>query len=210
MDRISIPKGKRKTQNPCPGCFLHLDRCLCSEVPKISILTKLTLIIHAQELKRTTNTGMLAAKALANSEVMVRGRIGEPLDLNELLKLPYQHLLLYPSAEATELDQNFVKPSGLPVNLIVPDGNWRQASKIHYRHKELAHVPRVFIKDPIQDANKLRFEATPNGMSTLKAIAYAMGALESLAVQQELLQLYELKLQRTIEGRGKIFHPAAQ
>ncbi|MEK6628299.1 MAG: tRNA-uridine aminocarboxypropyltransferase [Bdellovibrionota bacterium] len=196
------PKGQRKTQNPCEVCFLHKNLCICEFIPKLNLKTKLTLIIHARELKRTTNTGMLAVKALTNSEVFVRGKIDAPLDLTSQLTPDYRHVLFYPSDEAVELNEVFVRKSLLPINLIVPDGNWRQASKVHHRHSELKDLPRVMIKAPNIETQFLRAETTEFGMATLQAIAYAFGFTEGEEVKAELLKLYKLKLSRTLQGRG--------
>ena len=41
----------------------------------------------------------------------------------------------------------------------------------------------------------------PEGMATLQAIAYALGVIEGSSVQNELLKLYHLKLEKTLLGR---------
>lgn len=196
------PKGKRKTQDPCEICFLHRRLCICEFIPSLDLKTKLSLVVHAKELKRTTNTGSLAVRALKNSEIFVRGRINQPLNLTNLIQTEYRHVLFYPCDEAVELTESFVTESSLPINLIVPDGNWRQASKVHYRHTELQHLPRVMIKTANTSTTHLRAETTEFGMATLQAIAYAFGFFESLYVENKLLQLYNLKLERTLQGRG--------
>lgn len=167
-------------------------------------------MVHAKELKRTTNTGRLALQALRNSEMHVRGEGKERLDLSEILDPVYQPLLLYPSDDAVELDADFVASLKRPVLLIVPDGNWRQASKVHHRHRELAQVQRVCLKRNIADEKtkaaqkKLRAESTADGMATLEAIAHALWWLEGEAVGASLQQLYEQKLTQTLLGRGTL------
>lgn len=162
-------------------------------------------MIHAKELKRTTNTGTLALRALTHSELRVRGRNFESnwrLDLSDLLGPDIESLLYYPSGEALELTPEYVARIKKPIQLIVPDGNWRQASKVHTRHKELAEIPRVMIKDANLAEHHLRAESTSYGMSTLEAIARALGVIEGQQVQDVLLQLYQDKLQATLVGRG--------
>lgn len=194
---------KRKTQDPCQECFLHKDRCICSEIPYLTLKTKISLIIHAKELKRTTNTGRLALKALSNSEMIVRGLDHSPLDLSHLISEEYRTLLFYPSDDAVELNEDLVKESSLPIHLIVPDGNWRQASKVHYRHRELDNVLRVKISAPNIATFHMRAETTEAGMATLEAIAHAMGIIESETVKEKLLKFYKRKLEETLRGRGQ-------
>ena len=43
----------------------------------------------------------------------------------------------------------------------------------------------------------------PEGMSTLEAIARAIGILESREAEAQLLALYSEKLNRTLRGRGQ-------
>ena len=207
---------KRKTVDPCERCGLHRILCLCALIPKIDLRTRLTLIIHAKEMKRTTNTGRLALEALTNSEVVIRGRRGPididgktpapAIDLSKFLQPDYLPLLFFPCDEAVELTADFVRSirgsANLPIQLLVPDGNWRQASKVHSRHPELSNVVRVKISTPNTAEKHLRAEHLIEGMSTLEAIARAVGIIESREAEARLLGLYGEKLSRTLTGRG--------
>ena len=193
---------KRKTKDPCPECFLHRDRCICHLLPVLNLKTRLCLVIHAKEIKRTTNTGRLAVKALSNSEMRVRGAQGAPLDLSDILSPEYRTVLFYPAEEAQELTSEFVAADPRPIQLIVPDGNWRQASKVHHRHQELNDIPRVKIGTPNLETRHMRVETIPEGMATLEAIAHAMGIIEGSVVKEKLLQFYQAKLEETLKGRG--------
>lgn len=198
-----ILNRKRKTKNPCSDCGLNPELCLCSEIPKITLRTRLCLIIHHRELKRTTNTGRLALKSLTHSEMRVRGEKGQgALDLSDLLIPSYRTVLFYPSEEAQELTTEFVNQSQLPIQLLVPDGNWRQASKVSTRHPELQHIERIKISTKNTATQHLRAEHFAEGMSTLEAIAQALGVIEGPEVRDALLKLYQLKLARTLKGRG--------
>lgn len=195
---------KRKPQDPCQVCFLHKLRCICDSIPNLTLRTKITLIIHAKELKRTTNTGRLALKALTNSEMRIRGEDREPMVLSDLLTSSYRTLLFYPSDNALELDHKLVSESPLPIQLLVPDGNWRQASKVHYRHHELQDITRVKISTPNLAGLHIRAETTETGMATLEAIAHALGIIEGEGIKKILLELYRKKLEETLKGRGKL------
>ncbi|OFZ29528.1 MAG: DTW domain-containing protein [Bdellovibrionales bacterium RIFCSPHIGHO2_01_FULL_40_29] len=196
---------KRKTKNPCAGCGLHHDLCICSQIPKLDLKTRVSLIIHRREMKRTTNTGMLALKALTNSEMRIRGdQNRQPLDLSDLMNPTHRTLLFYPSDDAIELTPELIAQDPRPIMLIVPDGNWRQASKVSIRHPELQSAVRVKLGGINTSAHHLRAEHMVEGMATLQAIAYALGIIEGLHVQQELLKLYQLKLHQTLKGRGVV------
>ncbi len=161
---------------------------MCAEVPRLDLRTKIALVIHHRELSRSSNTGLLAHQSLINSEVRIRGESREALDLSGLLSPKYQSLLFYPSADALELDRELVCLDSRPIQLIVPDGTWRQARKIHSRHPELRNIPRVKISTPNRGTFQLRAQSRPERMATLQAIACALRIIEGdLAARGEMV-----------------------
>lgn len=197
---MTLSRG-RKTKDPCPECRMHRERCICAHIPKLHLNTRLALVVHARELKRTTNTGRLAVRALVNSEMRVRGegRVHARLDLSDLLRADYESFLLYPGEDAQPISILRGHPR---VQLIVPDGNWRQASKVATRHPELAAIPRVRLDAVNTGTVHLRAEHFAQGFSTLEAIARALGVIEGPEVQAALLALYQAKLEATLRARG--------
>ncbi len=183
---------------------------MCDLIPSLTLKTKVSLVIHKRELKRTSNTGTLALKALVNSEMRVRGLENngnlkhQALDLTDLLTDTYENILLYPTDKAVNLTPEVLQNISKPIQFIVPDGNWRQASKVHIRHKELDKIKHVKIKTINLDKDFLRKETTENGMATLQAIAYALGVTEGLEIEKALLGLYSEKLKRTLLSRGTL------
>ena len=198
-----VPRRKRKPNDPCDICLLNPNLCLCNVLPKLQTQSHLTLVIHKNEVRRTSNTGQLAQQALCNSEKIIRGESHSPLNLKEHLKPDYTPLLLYPSKDAVEIE-SVLGTIYKPIQLIVPDGNWRQASKVHYRHKEISDIPRVFVSGKVNPKFRLRSEASELGMSTIQAIAYAFGAIEGAFVRDSLLNLYHTKAERILWARGSI------
>lgn len=137
-----------------------------------------------------------------NSEMRVRGETREPLDLSDVLTYGYRTFLFYPTVDAVELDHELVAQDPTPIQLIVPDGSWRQAGKVHYRHHELKDVLRVKISTPNLAKFHLRAQHKPEGMATLQAIAHALGVIEGDLVKARLMKVYDAKLERTLLGRG--------
>jgi DTW domain-containing protein YfiP len=197
---------KRKTKAPCPGCYLHQSLCICESIPILQLKTKIALIVHAKELKRTTNTGRLALRVLVNSEMRVRGEGRERLNVSDILDPRYRSFVFYPSLDAIELTSELVHSSEQPIQLIVPDGNWRQASKVHSRHEELRLLPRVKISSKNQSEAHLRAETTESGMATLEAIAHALRIIEGEEVFEKIIGVYNAKLRATLIGRGQAVH----
>jgi DTW domain-containing protein YfiP len=92
----------------------------------------------------------------------------------------------------------------------VPDGSWRQAGKMLYRHPELKDVPRVKLGASIAPKYYLRAQHRPEGMATLQAIAHALGVIEGTRVEAELMKLYDAKIERTLMAKGVIHRPLAK
>jgi DTW domain-containing protein len=200
-------KRQVTTNERCKTCGVSATACLCDAIPRIQLRTKVCLIIHHRELSRSSNTGLLAIRALVNSEVRVRGEQREALDLKDLLTGQYRSFLFYPSADAIELDQGLVMQEEAPIQLLVPDGTWRQARKIHSRQPELRDLPRVKIGAPNHSTFQLRAQSKPERMATLQAIAHGLGIIEGDTVQAQLMELYRAKIERTLKGRGILTDP---
>lgn len=193
-------------ENRCIKCMMHASLCVCALIPRIETWTRLVLVIHRAEIRKPTNTGHLAAHALVNSEVHVRGREGEPSDLSDVLD-PAKNggrrpLLLYPYEDAEVLSPRHADAG--PVALIVPDGNWRQAGKSRTRISGLKDVPCVTLPEGPPSVYRLRSEAHPAGLATIEAIARAMDVLEGARVRQALEAVFLAMVERTLWVRGSI------
>ncbi|HET9296565.1 MAG TPA: tRNA-uridine aminocarboxypropyltransferase [Candidatus Binatia bacterium] len=200
-------KRQPTTNERCESCGVSVAACLCDLIPRIELRTKVCLVIHHRELSRSSNTGLLAIRALLNSEVRVRGEQREALDLKDLLTARYRSVLFYPSADAVELDEAMVMQDSRPIQLLVPDGTWRQARKITSRHPELRDLPRVKISKPNNSIFQLRVQSKPERMATLQAIAEGLGIIEGDVVRSKLMKLYDAKIERTLRARGILTPP---
>jgi DTW domain-containing protein len=194
--------GIGKAKQRCVVCGASLTLCMCAEVPRLDLRTKILLVIHHRELSRSSNTGLLAVQSLVNSEVRIRGEGRETLELNDRLSPDYRTLLFYPSPDALELDRELIYQDSRPIQLIVPDGTWRQARKIHSRHPELKHIPRVKISAPNHGTFQMRAQSRPERMATLQAIACALRIIEGDLVAARLMKLYHSRVDRTLRARG--------
>jgi DTW domain-containing protein YfiP len=194
--------GIGKAKQRCLACDSSLTLCMCAVLPRLDLRTKISLVIHHRELSRSSNTGLLALRALVNCELRIRGEGREMLDLSDLLSPQYRTLLFFPCPDAVELDRQLVCQDPRPIQLIVPDGTWRQARKIHSRHQELKDIPRVKISTPNDSTFQLRAQSRLEGMATLQAIARALGVIEGDLVASQLMKLYRARLDRTMMARG--------
>jgi DTW domain-containing protein YfiP len=183
---------------------MHDSLCLCALLPRIETRTRLVLVMHRYEDRKPTNTGRLATLCLPNSEVVVRGHEGEPTAPLGLAE-DSQPVLLFPAADATPVERFAGSPR--PVTLVVPDGTWRQASKVRMRVPGLREVPCVSLPPGGASRYHLRFDAHENGLATVEAIARALGVLEGergQEVQHALERIFRTMVERTLWARGAL------
>lgn len=185
----------------CPRCRMHASICVCALIPRIETKTRVVLVIHRSEDRKPTNTGRLATECLVNSEVHVRGFRDRPSE--SLTWDPSSvPLLLFPHEDAEPLTP--AMGASQPVTLIVPDGTWRQASKVHKRVPGLKDIRRVGLPTASPSVYRLRSEAHAHGLATIEAIARALGALEGPHVERALLVPFLAMVERTLWVRGDI------
>lgn len=177
--------------------------CLCAEIPRLDLATRVVLIMHHREVSRTTATGPLALRALANGELHVHGARDAALDLTSLHGQGRRVLLLFPSDDARPLTPELLAADRRPVTLVVPDGNWRQASRAAKRIPGLEQAERVALVEGAPSRYRLRREPREGGLATFEAIARALGILESAEVQARLEDLFSLMVERTLDTRGR-------
>jgi DTW domain-containing protein YfiP len=183
---------------------MHASLCVCALIPspRLETRTRLVLFIHRVEDRKPTNTGRLAIECLANSEVFVRGHRAQP-------SKPFtwegasRPVLLFPYEGATPL-ADFAAKSPDPMTLVVPDGTWRQASKVRKRVPGISALPCVWLPATEPSIYGLRAESHEAGLATIEAIARAMGILEGTHVERALDQVFRAMVGRTLWARGEL------
>lgn len=187
----------------CKKCNLQNRVCICDREPRIDTKIPLHLVIHFKETKRPSNSGLLAARCIKPSYVYKRGDPSlKSADVDFKLG-ETQPLLLFPAPGAVLLSQEYAQSFSKPVSLIVPDGNWNQASRMPKRIASLKDVPRVVLPLGEEPEFRLRREdAKPEGLSTLDAIARAYKLLGEDHVHDELLKIFRIMAIRTLWSKG--------
>lgn len=183
---------------------MHETLCICALVPRLETRTRLELIVHYREERKPTNTGTLAARCLQRSSLSIVGDRERPLQLAPMTDRE-QPLLLFPADDAVPITQ--FAASERPAVLIVPDGNWRQASKFRKRIPGLAGIPCVMLPDTGPTAYRLRAASHEGGLATFEAIARALCILEGdagPAIEAEMIAVFRVMVERTLWLRGAL------
>ena len=183
--------------NRCAGCFLLPAFCICAQIPSIPNRTKVWIVRHVREHRKSTNTARLAARALQQCKLLTYGDREYPLDFSQVPRTGY---LLFPVA----LDHSGnPDPNGPPVhdlasgppplpfeNLVILDGTWSQARRMSHRLEPVAAMPRLSFAE-IPPRARLRRPPTAKSSATLEAIGHALWYLEGEEIGAPLLQVFD-------------------
>lgn len=182
----------------CPPCQRPLSHCLCALIPSLNSRTRVLILQHPSEVKHALNTARLAALGLSNAQLCV----GERFDELEALLSPsgYRSVLLFPGEGATVLEAG---PANMPIQLVVPDGTWRKASKLLHVNPLLAALPRVCL--PAGGVSRYRLRKAPKegALSTIEAIVQALELIEAPQQFGELLKPFEALIEGQIAAMGQ-------
>lgn len=179
-------RSRKRVLPRCARCFMHVPLCLCAELPRIETKTRVILLAHPLEWERPSNTGRIAALSLARSE-LVMWQHDRMIDLLE-------PLVLHPSGDP-------IAPSDRP--LLVPDGTWRQSSRMARRILQRIPGARAVRIDPRPSAG-LRRAPQLDRVGTCEAIAQALIELGEDDAGRRLRDALRLMVDRTLWQRGKL------
>jgi len=182
----------------CERCGLPARFCLCAELPRLRVRTRLVVVMHRREPWKSSNTARLALAMIADAERVIVGARDRPSDAAQLQ--PRRRLLLYPFEGAEELCPAHAGSADV---LIVPDGTWSQARRLARRIAATAGVTVVRLPAGPPSRYRLRRNARPGTVSTFEAIARGLALLEGPAVQEAMLPWLEEFVRRTLLLRGR-------
>lgn len=192
---------KANKGNRCTKCKMKDTHCICEHLVGINNLTPVSILMHHREAITTTNTGRIANFLLNNSAIHFRGLIDQ--QVQNIIIPDHTPLYLYPSENAEILDKELVQKIKGRIQLIVPDGSWRQARKVAYREPFLKNVQHVKLPDTSSGIFFLRRKIKDEGVSTMEAIARALGIIESPELQLTLEKVFRIMVEKTLDTRGK-------
>ncbi len=178
----------------CRGCYMPLALCLCAEVSRVHTRTEVVIVRHNKETHKSTNTARLAELMLERCRIVTYGAPGGDF-VPESLATP-RTWIVFPEAPLPAPD------APPPERLLLLDGSWAQARRMYQRIPGLLRLPGIRLPPPAPDSRRLRQPPHPYGMSTVEAIAGALGLLEGEAVARPLLALHEVMIDRVLASRG--------
>ena len=137
----------------CPQCHYPTVTCVCAYIEKIEHHTEVIVLQHPSEVNNKKNTLRLVTLMSDNIEVVV-GEVEQDFTsvLDKLTDKSVMPYLLFPDEKSqtwselqrtttqTCTNNNQSKNKNI---LIVIDGTWRKAKKIHLLNKWLKNIPTL-------------------------------------------------------------------
>ncbi len=162
-------------RSTCPRCLRPEPFCVCRDLAPVTARTRVVILQHPREARLAICSAWLARLSLVNAELHRGVRFGDASEVRALAATPGA-AVLFPSEEATPAERLAGAP---PPVLFAVDGTWQQAGKMLAQNPWLGALPRVSIDAGRPSGyGELRKEPGEIHLSTIEAIALALGALE--------------------------------
>ncbi|XP_027565235.1 DTW domain-containing protein 2 [Neopelma chrysocephalum] len=185
--------------------------CLCPFLPvhPLKVSTCLYIIQHPAEESRVLRTVPLLAACLPpdKCKILVGRRFSEDRypELATVCRNP-NTLILYPGAEATNLEEVAVM-SPSPSVMIIIDGTWSQAKDIFYKNSLFRLPKQVQLKTNHSSQYVIRTQPTNTCLSTLECAAVALTIMEkNKSIQETILHPLQALCSFQLQHGAQIHH----
>lgn len=168
----------------CATCLRAASACICHWVRPVHARCAVLVLQHPMEAANAKNSARLLHLCLPGSRLVT----GETFDrLDRLLAGPWRPVLLYPDTPG-ERSLGIAPPppfdapaggAGGDLLLVVLDATWRKSRKMLYLNPALQALPRLALRDVPASRYLIRKAHAAGQLSTLEAVAYALGQLEN-------------------------------
>ncbi len=143
---------------------------------------KFTLLTHAREFEKRSNTGRLVVDVLGGAAEQVRwDRVHPPTSLVEEIEAGGVALIYPGGADAKGDDLTGIR------QIILIDGTWQEARKIHQRSPYLHKLRRVCLKTAEKSVYSLRKNQKESGLCTAECVIEILRSTGDIS-QAERLQ----------------------
>ena len=166
----------------CYRCYFHSGQCLCDDLIHVPTTIRFTIIMHHREYHLTSNTGRLGKNTLPNCEIILRGLEDRPINWKAILHEDEETYILFPSTESiAATPENLLQNNaGKKIHIIVPDGSWKQASKVYKREPALKDIKCIKLPEKNYKSHYyLRKAPKENYLCTYEAMSKVVEELES-------------------------------
>lgn len=180
MNQVTLTPLILMKRPSCQRCLRPHAACLCTALPATAIANRwpVHILQHTQERKHALNTARIAVLGL--QQCVLHAVSDEPVETvlpPELLATLANALLIYPSADSTDVSQLATEEvAGRPLLLL--DASWRKSRRLLLASPWLQQLPTISVALPTPSRYRIRREPQPGYSSSLEALLYVLGTLE--------------------------------
>src|SRR5690606_6032084 len=153
----------------CYRCFRPPSLCYCDHLPSIQNRTRVTVLQHPREQFHPLNTARIVENGLSRSRVL-RYSLSKFDAVLQGLDLPSGAAILYPSADAEELES--LSASDVPGEIVVLDARRQHAKTMYQDLPALQKSRRVRCCPPAPREYRSRDEPREDYHSTVDSDAH--------------------------------------
>lgn len=170
------------TRPQCTECLRPFSACICRWVAPTAHAVEVLVLQHPLEVHQVKGSARLLHLSLAHCRLVVGEAFAAPVWPED----GKHTMLLYPDSlqdTAPELRVSPPLPTEWPqalsrLRLVVLDGTWRKSRKVLHQSPPLRQLPRLALHNLPPSRYRIRKAHTPDQLSTLEAVCYALSQLE--------------------------------
>ena len=212
MARSVVLAGAKR----CEGCRLPPRWCVCGALPKVDTAVAVDILIHRREQWRPSSTGALLARSIRGARLHVHRPDPHcreaPALPAALLRPDHVCWVLHPQGDSIA-DECPPTPSAQPRQVVLLDGNWREAGEMlrlinaaagAAGREGSAALRVVRLPEGAPGRFWIREAPAPEQRSTAEACGAILGLLGETAAAERLRLHFELHVWATLRARGKV------
>jgi len=162
-------------RDTCLRCLRPRPFCVCAALAPAASRTRLVILQHPREARLAICSAWLTRISLVNAEIHRGVSFEREAPVIAAARTPGA-AVLFPGHDSVPA---LARAGDPPPVLFAIDGTWHQAEKILEGNPTLAALPRLAVEAGRPSGyGDLRREPGPVHLSTLEAVALALGALE--------------------------------
>jgi tRNA-uridine aminocarboxypropyltransferase len=168
---------------------------LCS----FGFVMKFTLLTHFKELGKPSNTGKLVVEVLGSAAEQIRwDRLNPPVTLLQEIEAGGVALIYPGAADEAQGDLTGIR------RVILIDGTWHEARRIHQRSPYLQQVRRISLKPAGKSIYNLRKNQKESGLCTAECVMEILRSTGNNADAERLKERFLTFIRPTDTLRGTI------
>jgi len=145
---------------------------------------KITLLTHAREVSKKTNTGQLVQKVIPNTQTIIWQRTEPDVTLLQQLTLNKTALLYF--VDETESTANINDYE----HFILIDSTWQEARKIFNRSAYLQTLPKIKLSNNQNSKYHLRRNQVEGGLCTAECVIELLREKKQFDIADKLSALF--------------------